>query len=88
MSIVLSDLFWSVVLNNLFVLFFQFKQAQLDIPHAQQVTLNNPDLNSPTGLQNAILAAKSLQRAMNAELKPGTQFSLQYDTSLHFNVFS
>lgn len=47
-------------------------QAHLDIPHSQQVTLNNPDLNSPTGLQNAIIAAKSLQRAMNAELKPGT----------------
>ncbi len=84
--------FTSVVLICFFLQFiciiFQFKQAQLDIPHAQQVTLNNPDLNSPTGLQNAILAAKSLQRAMNAELKPGTQFSLQYETSLHFNVFS
>lgn len=46
-------------------------QAQLDIPHNQQVTLNNPDLTSPTGLQNAIQAAKSLQRALNADLKPG-----------------
>jgi hypothetical protein len=51
-------------------------QAHLDIPHSQQVTLNNPDLNSPSGLQNAILAAKSLQRAMNAELKPGIKHFL------------
>ena len=41
------------------------------------MTLNNPDLNSPTGLQNAIAAAKALQRAMNAELKPGT-YSLKF----------
>lgn len=47
------------------------KQAQLDIPHSQQATLNNPDLNSAAGLNNAIGAAKALQRAMNAELKPG-----------------
>jgi len=45
--------------------------AELDVPHAQQLTLNNADLNSPVGLQNAIVAAKVLQRAMNAELKPG-----------------
>lgn len=58
---------------NIFTFFIIVYKAQLDVPHAQQVTLNNADLNSPTGLQNAIVAAKALQRAMSAELKPGLE---------------
>jgi len=51
----------------------------LDVPHPLQLTLNNADLNSPTGLQNAIVAAKVLQRAMNAELKPGINISAYFN---------
>ena len=43
----------------------------LDVPHAHQLALIDADLTTPVGLQNAIAAAKVLQRAMNAEIRPG-----------------
>ena len=47
--------------------------VQLDVPHALQGVLNDADLTTTSGLQNAIAASKVLQRAMSAELVPGLE---------------
>lgn len=45
--------------------------TQLDLPHAQQVALTEPDLTSLQGLKAAAAAGKALQTAMNSDIDAG-----------------
>ena len=53
-------------------------KLRLDVPHNHQLVLVDADLTTPTGLHNAIAAARVLQRAMGAEIRPGTDLILFY----------
>ncbi|XP_037820540.1 exocyst complex component 1 [Lucilia sericata] len=47
--------------------------SQLDFPVAYQQILQAPDLNTPEGRKAAIIAAQSLQQALNSDIDPSLQ---------------
>nr|XP_018898430.1 PREDICTED: exocyst complex component 1 isoform X2 [Bemisia tabaci] len=44
---------------------------ELELPSKHQIALTDADLTSPQSLQDAIAAAKALQKVMNAKIHPG-----------------
>nr|XP_014100834.2 exocyst complex component 1 [Bactrocera oleae] len=44
--------------------------SQLDLPHVHQQALDEPDLKTVSGRKAAIVAAQSLQQAMNSDIDP------------------